>query len=349
MLIGLVFGFHRSRLLLPHLEDAMNQLQPNEAVRQREPTQRPPAADRDAWLNTEQRGREILRTLIEQWLLRNGWSLAVTSRLAELALLATSQEPVPDWIAGMPLANGDWVNHGGHAWEAIGTPASEPVEGATGWRDVGLTSRLHASGLNLFLRRRTRSLTSTFLLELGRLNQWVACVQQGRKASPTDTRLADLVLSAVVLTDDQGVLGPEELLSIAVDTLPAPRLPGTTDGQLPGQAPPCVPARELRRALGRTDLDIAEDWETIAAMYPTDDPLRLEQLREVLQGRRDWDAQQQEDERVAITGLLEALQERQAKLEAAANTSPVAVPAAPPGEPVAAGRPIGKKKDLRNS
>ena len=327
----------------------MDQHQLNGA-RQREPSPLDPG-QRDAWLNTELTGREIFRTLIEHWLKHNGWSLAVTSRLAELALLANSPDPVPDWTAGMPLKPGDWVNHRGHAWEAIGTPASEPAEGNKGWKDVGLTSRLHASGLNLFLRRKTRSLTSTFFLEIGRLNQWLAGVQLGIKPKPLDPRLADFVVTAAVLTDDQGALGPEKMLSIAVGTLPAPRLPGKAGASLNGHKSLCVPARELRKALARADLDIADDWDAIAAMYPTDDAARLERLREVLQGRRDWDAQQEDDERVAITGLMEALKEREAKLEAAASerSAPPALPPASATEPPAAVQPANAAKALRNA
>ena len=79
------------------------------------------------WIQSEAMGRERLRLLIEQWLKRNSWSLAVVSRLCELALLAEATQPVPDWTAGMPLQSGAWVNHRGHAWEAIGAPVSEPA------------------------------------------------------------------------------------------------------------------------------------------------------------------------------------------------------------------------------
>jgi hypothetical protein len=241
------------------------QHQTRESTRQREPLALP-SGERDHWLTTETRGREVFRTLVEDWLKHNGWSLAVTSRLAELALLAQAREPMPDWTAGMPLKAGQWVNHRGHAWEAIGSPVSEPAEDAPGWRDVGLTSRLHASGLNLFLRRRTRGLTSTFFLEIGRLNEWIGAVQRGEREKPVDPRLTDAVAQAVVLSNVEGVLGPEQMLSIAIGRLEAPALPNKGGQTLGSSKTQGVPARTLRRALALADLDPVEDWETIKAV-----------------------------------------------------------------------------------
>lgn len=296
----------RSLPLLP--EDAMDQQhQTRESTRQREPLALP-SAERDHWLTTETRGREVFRTLVEDWLKHNGWSLAVTSRLAELALLAQAREPLPDWTAGMPLKAGQWVNHRGHAWEAIGSPVSEPAEDAPGWRDVGLTSRLHASGLNLFLRRKTRGLTSTFFLEIGRLNEWIAAVQRGEREKPEDPRLSDAVAQAVVLSDAEGVLGPEKMLSIAIGRLDAPALPNRPGQTLDTSKAPGVPARKLRKALALADLDPVEDWETIRALYPTKDAERLQRLQQVLHGLHTWTAQEEEDEAVGTVELLKALE-----------------------------------------
>jgi hypothetical protein len=220
---------------------------------QQQQMSRPPGSEpvaRDHWLITEQSGREVLRSLIEQWLDHNGWSLAVTSRLAELALLARSSEPIPEWVAGMSLQAGQWVKHRGHVWEAIGTPASEPADDVPGWREVSLTSRLHSSGLNLFLRRKSRSLASTFFLELGRLNEWVAAVQAGKQAAPTDQRLRDCVASAHVLRDQQGVFGPEELLSIAISRLTPEPLVKKQAAAEQERPPECISGRTLRKAAG---------------------------------------------------------------------------------------------------
>lgn len=279
----------------------------------------PIGAQRDDWLTTEIRGREQFRLLLQQWLRRNNWSLAVTSRLAELALLSHASVPLPDWTAGMPLEAGVWVNHRGHAWEAIGSPLSEPVDGDPGWRELGLTSRLHPSGMNLFLRGKNRTLTSTFFLEVGRLNEWVAAVQAGKAAAPTEPRLSELVAAATVLADDQGALGPEELLSIAIGRMTAPLLDqaGATSSQpsIGG-----VPARQLRAAAAAAGLDIIEDWEEIARMYPTTDQARLERLQQVLRGIASWDPEQEEDERVATVVLLQALEDRRAQITTAAAT-----------------------------
>lgn len=259
------------------------------------------------WLHAEAIGRERLRLLLEQWLQRNGWSLAVVSRLAELSLLAESKEPVPDWSAGMPLTPGSWVNHKGHAWEAVGTPLSEPAEGADGWIDQGLTSRLHASGLNLYLRKRKASLTVTFLLEMGRLNEWVAKVQAGEAAPPREPRLSELVKKATVISDQQGPYGPEELLSIAGGLLVPPPWPGepTSSGALESG----VPARQLRAAAAAAGLDIIDDWALIAELYPSNDKGRLERLQQVLRGTAQWDAQQEDDERAACLVLLQRLRD----------------------------------------
>ena len=270
------------------------------------------------WLTHEQSGREVLRSLIEQWLEHNGWSLAVTSRLAELALLAQSSEPVLEWVAGMRLQAGQWVNHRGHVWEAIGTPASEPVEGAAGWRDVSLTSRLHSSGLNLFLRRKTRSLASTFFLELGRLNEWVAAVQAGKQPAPTDQRLRDCVASAHVLRDQQGVFGAEELLSIAIGRL----IPTPLDNRRAAAEPPpeCISGRTLRQAASAAGLDIVDDWEQIAALYPGQEPERQEHLKRVLLGTATWGPEQVEGEQLATQVLLHRLEERMAQQVGTAST-----------------------------
>jgi hypothetical protein len=271
-----------------------------------------PTGDRDHWLTTEASGREVFRSLIEQWLDRNGWSLAVTSRLAELALLAQADEPVPDWAAGMPLKPGAWVNHRGHAWEAIGTPASEPGEGAPGWRDVSLTSRLHSSGLNLFLRRKTRSLTSTFFLELGRLNEWLADVQDGKHAAPADKRLREAVVSAHVLGDLKGAFGPEELLSIAIGRLIPEPLSRGLGGQPEQRSQKCISGRVLRKACIDAGLDIVEDWAQIAELYPGKEPHRQEHLRQVLLGAAVWEPAQLKDELLATQVLLQRLEDKTA-------------------------------------
>ena len=269
-----------------------------------------PAA-RGHWLLAEQRGREVLRSLIEQWLERNGWSLAVTSRLAELALLAQSSEPVLEWVAGMPLQAGQWVNHRGHVWEAIGTPASEPADDLPGWREVSLSSRLHSSGLNLFLRNKSRSLASTFFLELGRLNEWVAAVQACKRPAPTDQRLRDCVASAHVLRDQEGIFGPEEMLSIAIGRL----TPTPLDNRRAEADPPpeCISGRTLRKAASAAGLDIVDDWDQIAALYPGHEPERVEYLKRVLLGTATWGPEQVEGEQLATQVLLHRLEERTAQ------------------------------------
>lgn len=265
------------------------------------------ADEADDWLAMEAIGRERFRVLLQQWLKRNNWSLAVVQRLSELALLATADVPVPPWSAGMALQPGDWVTHRGHVWEAIGTPRSEPAEGDAGWREKALTSRLHASGLNLFLRNRNRTLTSTFLLELGRLNEWVAAVKAGTSQPPAESRLRELVLAAETISDQDGPLGCEELLSIAVGRLMPPPWPGAPTA--PSTAERGIPARQLRAAAAAAGLDIVEDWEAIAAMYPTNDSGRLERLQQVLRGVGQWDQKQEEDEHAACLVLVKRLQQ----------------------------------------
>lgn len=286
---------------------------------QQQQLSRPPGSEpltsaaRGHWLSTEGSGREVLRSLIEQWLDHNGWSLAVTSRLAELALLARSSEPILEWVAGMPLQAGQWVNHRGHVWEAIGTPASEPADDVPGWREISLTSRLHSSGLNLFLRRKSRSLASTFFLELGRLNEWVAAVQAGKQAAPTDQRLRDCVASAHVLRDQQGVFGPEELLSIALGRLtpePLVKKQAAAEQQRP---PECISGRTLRQAASAAGLDIVDDWAQIVGLYPGKEPERQEFLRLVLLGTETWGPEQVEGEQLATQVLLQRLEDRKAQ------------------------------------
>ena len=277
------------------------------------------SAARGHWLSTEGSGREVLRSLIEQWLDHNGWSLAVTSRLAELALLARSSEPILEWVAGMPLQAGQWVNHRGHVWEAIGTPASEPADDVPGWRDLSLSSRLHSSGLNLFLRRKSRILASTFFLELGRLNEWVADVQAGKQSAPTNQRLRDCVASAHVLRDEQGILGPEELLSIALGRLtpePLVKKQAAAEQQRP---PECISARTLRQAASAAGLDIVEDWAQIVELYPGKEPERQNFLRQVLLGTETWGPEQVEGEQLATQVLLQSLEDRKAQQLAKAS------------------------------
>jgi hypothetical protein len=289
---------------------------------QQQQMSRPPGSEpvaRDHWLITEQCGREVLRSLIEQWLDHNGWSLAVTSRLAELALLARSSEPILEWVAGMSLQAGQWVNHRGHVWEAIGTPASEPADDVPGWREISLTSRLHSSGLNLFLRRKSRSLASTFFLELGRLNEWVAAVQAGKQTAPTDQRLRDCVASAHVLRDQQGVFGPEELLSIALGRLtPEPLLKkqAVAEQQRP---PECISGRTLRQAASAAGLDIVDDWAQIVELYPGQEPERQKFLRQVLLGTETWGPEQVEGEQLATQVLLQRLEDRKTQQPAKAS------------------------------
>jgi hypothetical protein len=289
---------------------------------QQQQMSRPPGSEpvaRDHWLITEQSGREVLRSLIEQWLDHNGWSLAVTSRLAELALLARSSEPILEWVAGMSLQAGQWVNHRGHVWEAIGTPASEPADDVPGWREVSLTSRLHSSGLNLFLRRKSRSLASTFFLELGRLNEWVAAVQAGKRAAPTDQRLRDCVASAHVLRDQQGVFGPEELLSIAIGRLTPEPLVKKQAAAEQERPPECISGRTLRKAAIDAGLDIVEDWAQIVELYPGKEPERQKFLRLVLLGTETWGPEQVEGEQLATQVLLQRLEDRKAQQLAKAS------------------------------
>jgi hypothetical protein len=289
---------------------------------QQQQMSRPPGSEpvaRDHWLITEQSGREVLRSLIEQWLDYNGWSLAVTSRLAELALLARSSEPISEWVAGMSLQAGQWVNHRGHVWEAIGTPASEPADDVPGWREVSLTSRLHSSGLNLFLRRKSRSLASTFFLELGRLNEWVAAVQAGKQAAPTDQRLRDCVASAHVLRDQQGVFGPEELLSIAISRLTPEPLVKKQAAAEQERPPECISGRTLRKAAIDAGLDIVEDWAQIVELYPGKEPERQKFLRLVLLGTETWGPEQVEGEQLATQVLLQRLEDRKAQQLAKAS------------------------------
>jgi len=289
---------------------------------QQQQMSRPPGSEpvaRDHWLITEQSGREVLRSLIEQWLDYNGWSLAVTSRLAELALLARSSEPILEWVAGMSLQAGQWVNHRGHIWEAIGTPASEPADDVPGWREVSLTSRLHSSGLNLFLRRKSRSLASTFFLELGRLNEWVAAVQAGKQAAPTDQRFRDCVASAHVLRDQQGVFGPEELLSIALGRLTPEPLVKKQAAAEQERPPECISGRTLRKAAIDAGLDIVEDWAQIVELYPGKEPERQKFLRLVLLGTETWGPEQVEGEQLATQVLLQSLEDRKAQQLAKAS------------------------------
>ncbi len=263
------------------------------------------ALEPSSWLFAETIGRDRFRQLLAEWLRRNGWSLAVASRLAELSLLAQANRPVPDWTAGMALKPGDLVNHRGHAWEALGSPLSEPADGVPGWREVGLTSRLHASGLNLFLRGKHRAITSTFLLEVGRLNEWVAAVQAGKAQAPAETRLRELVQAAVVIQDQDGALGCEEFLSIIIGRVEPPPWPGPTPSTSPEET---VTARQLRAAAAAAGLDIVDDWGAIAAMYPTSDHHRLSRLQQVLRGTGQWNPQQEDDERAACLVLLQRLQ-----------------------------------------
>lgn len=299
-----MFGSSQIQPQSPPARDAMNQQQPSRRASMASATS--VEADQIGWLQAETLGRDRFRQLLQRWLKRNQWSLAVVSRLAELSLLATSQQPIPDWAAGMPLSDGAWVNHRGHAWQALGNPLSEPTEGDPGWQELGLTSRLHASGLNLFLRNQTRTLTATFILELGRLNQWVADVQSGRCPAPVDRRLRDLVKGAMVIRDEHGALGPEELLGIAVGRLQPP--PWPEELAPPEQAEPSVPARQLRAAAAGAGLDIVDDWQTIASLYPSADPARLERLQHVLRGISQWSDEQEEDERAACLILLQRLE-----------------------------------------
>lgn len=258
------------------------------------------------WLTAESNGRERLRQLLQQWTKRNGWSLAVVSRLAELSLLSVATVPVPDWSAGMPLAPGALVNHRGHVWEAVGSPLTEPADGTEGWIDRGLTSRLHASGLNLYFRNQKASLTVSFLLEMGRLNEWVARVQAGKAQAPADQRLSELVMASTVISDGDGPLGPEEFLSIAGNRLQPPPWP---DQPTATTATLGVTARQLRTAAAAAGLDIIDDWATIADLYPSDDPKRLQRLQQVLQGLAQWDATQEENERISCQVLLERFQQ----------------------------------------
>ncbi len=308
-----MFGYRWTRSLPSRLRSPMDQQQQ---------MSRPPGSEpvaRDHWLITEQSGREVLRSLIEQWLDHNGWSLAVTSRLAELALLARSSEPILEWVAGMSLQAGQWVNHRGHVWEAIGTPASEPADDVPGWREVSLTSRLHSSGLNLFLRRKSRSLASTFFLELGRLNEWVAAVQAGKRAAPTDQRLRDCVASAHVLRDQQGVFGPEELLSIAIGRLTPEPLVKKQAAAEQERPPECISGRTLRKAAIDAGLDIVEDWAQIVELYPGKEPERQKFLRLVLLGTETWGPEQVEGEQLATQVLLQRLEDRKAQQLAKAS------------------------------
>ena len=317
-LIGPMFDLKRNQSPPPPRQNAMSQEQIKSLPSIPTPAA---AAGRSDWLTMETKGRERLRSLLATWLQRNNWSLAVVSRLAELALLAQADVPVPDWSAGMPLQPGSWVNHRGHVWEALGTPLSEPADDAPGWQEIDLTSRLHASGLNLFLRGKHRTLTSTFLLEIGRCNEWVAAVQAGKASPPADSRLRDLVLAAVVICDPEGPLGPEELLSIALGRL----LPPPWPGEAPDSAGSNVPARQLRAAAAAANLDIVDDWVTIAAMYPTSDPVRLELLQQVLRGTGQWGLEREEAERAACGVLLQRLKQHAATLQAAADdTTPAA-------------------------
>jgi hypothetical protein len=244
--------------------------------------------------------------LLQQWFKRNGWSLAVVSRLAELSLLSTSERPVRDWAAGMPLQPGDWVNHRGHVWEAPGTLLTEPAE-ASGWIDHGLTSRLHASGLNLYLRNRKATLTVTFLCEMGRLNEWVAQVQLGQAIAPADARLNELVAGATVIKDSDGPLGPEELLAIVAMRLEPPLWPDQPATTRAKEG--LVSARQLRAAAAASGLDIVEDWAKLASLYPSEDPDRLARLQQVLTGLAYWDDEQAENEHAACVVLLERLRD----------------------------------------
>jgi hypothetical protein len=210
----------------------------------------------------------------------------------------------------MSLQGGQWVNHRGHVWEATGTPASEPADGVPGWREVSLTSRLHSSGLNLFLRRKSRVLASTFFLELGRLNEWVADVQAGKKTSPADQRLRDCVARAHVLIDQQGIFGPEEFLSIALGRLtpePLVKKQAAAEQQWP---PECISGRTLRKAAIDAGLDIVDDWAQILELYPGKEPERQKFLRQVLLGTEIWGPKQVDVEQLATKVLLQRLEDR---------------------------------------
>lgn len=298
-----MFEPERDHALLSPSDVAMDQQQKQRSMRMSHALADPGQLN---WLNAENLGRERLRLLLAEWLKRNGWSLAVVSRLAELSLLAGSKTPVPDWVAGMPLQSGALVNHRGHVWQADGEPSIEPLEGAPGWIDQGLSSRLHASGLNLYLRNRKSSLTVSFLLEMGRLNEWIARVQEGRATAPNDPRLNQMVMSATVIRDADGPYGPEDLLSIAGDRLPPPPWPDQSSST---DAAGIVSGRQLRAAAAAAGLDIIDDWPRIADLYPSDDTKRLERLHQVLRGDAQWGSAEAEDEQVAAVLLLQRLQQ----------------------------------------
>lgn len=273
----------------------------------------PPELQRDI------RGREAFAALTRSWMARSGWSYAVMADLAEQAVITMEAKGIEVMKAGETYEQGELRIASGHVWRAKrdGTDPVIPKLGsekdpASDWELVATVKRVFASQLNNLQRQLMRTATAIVFDTYGTLNQYVSDVQNGKVPGPSSSALRNRVLEAVVISDDQGIYGAEEFLSVFLGRLEPPMIAEVLTDQDAAKLSAQV-AKTIRDGIARCRLDLVDDWPAFVSCYPTNNPIRLAKIRDVAFGLSNWSADQVRDEEAAVAIALARLNERHGK------------------------------------
>lgn len=276
-------------------------------------------------LGREERGLEAFTRMVTTWIERNeGISFQAMADLAEHVVRFRLAPDVPQAEA-RSYEPGELMVHGGHVWRCrsaielqevngvlIGPRFKAVRKGDQHWEHVAMIRRIQASQLNGITLGRMREGSPRLFDTLGMLNEWLSDLRDGKVPPPADPQLAEKAAKMLILEDEEGPLGAEELFAVYIGKMTPPTDSlGLTDQQALQVSRSL--SRRIREAMTAAGLDIVDDWGTFASLYPTNSKARLNMVRSVVMGAENWGADRVLDEEVAVAiaiSRLEALRQK---------------------------------------
>jgi hypothetical protein len=277
------------------------------------------------------RGQEVFASLTRSWMVRSGWSYAAMADLAEAAVIALEANGIAVMDQAGSYAVGDLRIANGHVWRACkdgsGTSATIPKlnQESDTWERVATVRRIFASQINNLQRQLLKQVSPIIFDSFGLLNKYIDAVQKGKLPAPHSAALARHIANAQTITDEQGLYGAEEFLSVYLGNL-IPEITEPVCNDQEARSISAAVAKKIREGIQTCGLDLIEDWAQFLACYPTSNPVRLTRIREVALGLGSWSADQVKDEEAAVAIALVRLAGRNRPLlsEASALEAPQA-------------------------
>lgn len=263
-------------------------------------------------LGREEKGLQAFTRMVSTWIERNeGISFQAMADLAEHVVRFRLAPDVPPAEA-RSYSPGELMVYGGHVWRCRTAVTMEEVNGVLigprfktvkkddpHWEHIGMLRRIQASQLNGITLGRMREGSPRLFDTLGMLNEWLSDLRDGKVPPPADPQLAEKAAKMLILEDEEGPLGAEELFSVYIGKMAPPTdALGLTDEQAL-QVSRAL-SRRVRQAMTEAGLDIVDDWGVFAALYPTSSKARLNMVRSVVMGAENWGTDKVLDEEVAV-------------------------------------------------